>query len=47
MKSIAIILISVFASLSIYAQENNQATKEPMHTLFGKNKDVKVGWFVG
>lgn len=41
--TLSILLITLFAS----AQENSTGNNDKTSTLFGKNKEVKLGWFVG
>lgn len=47
MKNITITLAILFITLSANAQENSTGNNEKATTLFGQNKEVKLGWFVG
>jgi hypothetical protein len=47
MKHIKLTFAILFLSLLVNAQENSTATNDQIGTLFGKNKDAKLGWFVG
>jgi hypothetical protein len=47
MKNISIILAFLIASLLSNAQETSPATNPQIGTIFGKNKDASLGWFVG
>jgi len=42
-STLAILLMAIFAN----AQENPTGNNENIGTLFGRNKEVKLGWFVG
>ncbi|MBK7174322.1 MAG: hypothetical protein IPH84_14055 [Bacteroidales bacterium] len=46
MKNISITLALLFIALILNAQEATRSNDE-ISTLFGKNKDTKLGWFVG
>jgi hypothetical protein len=41
--TLAMLLAAIFAN----AQDNSSASKDEITTLFGKNKDTGLGWFVG
>ena len=47
MKNISITLAFLFITLFANAQENPTGNNENSGTLFGNNKEVKLGWFVG
>jgi hypothetical protein len=47
MKRISIIMIVLYASIFVQAQDNSTGKNEQLKTLFGKNRDAKIGWFVG
>ena len=47
MKNISFILVLLIASLFSNAQENSTAINPQIGTIFGKNKDANLGWFVG
>jgi len=47
MKHFTMIIIILFASFLATAQDETSANTDQIGTLFGKNKDAKLGWFVG
>jgi hypothetical protein len=47
MKHITLTLTILFASVLAFAQDNSTGQNDQIATLFGKNKDAKLGWFVG
>lgn len=47
MKNIHLTLAILFISIFANAQENQPGKNEEVSTLFGKNKDAKIGWFIG
>ncbi|NVO19954.1 MAG: hypothetical protein HXX13_09650 [Bacteroidetes bacterium] len=46
MKKISFAILILFTAIIGYAQDNQSNTNEPIKTLFGRNKDAKLGWFV-
>jgi hypothetical protein len=47
MKHFTLLLTILFVSLFAIAQEETSVNNDKIGTLFGKNKDAKLGWFVG
>lgn len=47
MKTLTITLAILLAAIFANAQDNSSATKDEITTLFGKNKEASLGWFVG
>jgi hypothetical protein len=47
MKRIALALAILLTPFLSNAQENNSGKNDEVKTLFGKNKDAKIGWFIG
>jgi hypothetical protein len=47
MKRNTILLACLFVVLGLNAQQESQGSTEEMKTIFGKNGDPKVGWFIG
>jgi len=47
MKIITFTLAILIVSLLAHGQENSSSNNDQIGTLFGKNKDAKLGWFVG
>jgi hypothetical protein len=47
MRQIAFALAILFTSFLAHAQNNPSEKSGEIKTLFGKNKDTKLGWFVG
>ena len=47
MKHITFTLALLAVSLLAIAQENSSTNDDQIGTIFGKNKDAKLGWFVG
>jgi hypothetical protein len=47
MKHITFTLAIICATFITYAQENSNSSNDQISTLFGKNKDAKLGWIVG
>ncbi len=47
MKHFTLFLMILFASFIATAQEEPSVNSDQIGTLFGKNKDAKLGWFVG
>ena len=47
MKHFTLLLMILFASFLATAQDGTSVNNDQIGTLFGKNKDAKLGWFVG
>lgn len=47
MKTLTLILAILLAATLANAQDNSSENTNKINTLFGRNKDVKPGWFVG
>ncbi len=47
MKNITLITTILFMSILATAQDNSSTDNNQIGTIFGKNKDAKLGWFIG
>lgn len=47
MKHIKLTFAILFIALLVNAQDNSTENNDKIGTLFGKNKDAKIGWFIG
>ena len=47
MKHITLTFAILIVSLLVKAQDNSAGNNDRIGTLFGKNKEAKLGWFVG
>jgi hypothetical protein len=47
MKNIKLTFAILFITFMVNAQDNSTENNEKISTIFGKNKDAKLGWFIG
>ena len=47
MKNVAIFIACLLVTFSVSAQDKNQENSGEMKTIFGKNGQPSVGWFIG